>query len=87
MLATRIRSGHRNRRCGHQGEERKLPSLPIRDFDCVRVGDVIVAFGNPFGLEGTATLGIVDTLMRNKVGHEIFEDFITNKLAVEMPPL
>jgi hypothetical protein len=45
-----------------------------------------VAFGNPFGPEGTATLGIVDTLMRNEIGHEIFEDFITNTLAVEMPP-
>jgi serine protease DegQ len=57
-------------------EERNLPSIPIGNSDHVRVGDVIIAVGNPFGLEGTATLGIVSALMRTGVGHEAFEDFM-----------
>ncbi|NJO21965.1 MAG: trypsin-like serine protease, partial [Sphingomonadales bacterium] len=57
-------------------EETNLPSLAVGNSDEVRVGDVIMAVGNPFGLEGTATLGIVSALMRNEVGHEAFEDFM-----------
>jgi Do/DeqQ family serine protease len=57
-------------------EEANLPSIATGNSDEVRVGDVIMAVGNPFGLEGTATLGIVSALMRNEVGHEAFEDFM-----------
>ena len=57
-------------------EEANLPSIAVGNSDEVRVGDVIMAVGNPFGLEGTATLGIVSALMRNEVGHEAFEDFM-----------
>lgn len=57
-------------------EEASLPAIAIGDSDQVRVGDVIMAVGNPFGLEGTATLGIVSALMRTEVGHEAFEDFM-----------
>ena len=53
-----------------------LPSLPVGDSDKVRIGDVVAAVGNPFGLEGTATLGIVSALMRTEVGHGTFEDFM-----------
>ena len=56
--------------------ERELPSLPIGDSDKIRVGDVVAAVGNPYGLEGTATLGIVSALMRTDVGHGAFEDFM-----------
>ncbi len=37
----------------------KLHPLPLGDSDEVQVGDVVVAIGNPFGLRGTMTLGIV----------------------------
>lgn len=57
-------------------EETNLPSIAIGNSDQARVGDVIMAVGNPFGLEGTATLGIVSALMRTEVGHEAFEDFM-----------
>jgi S1-C subfamily serine protease len=57
-------------------EEKRLPSIEIGDSDNIRVGDVVAAVGNPFGLESTATLGIVSALMRSEVGHGAFEDFM-----------
>jgi Do/DeqQ family serine protease len=57
-------------------EAANLPSVPIGDSDQLKVGDIVVAIGNPFGLEGTATMGIVSALMRSDVGYEIFEDFV-----------
>jgi S1-C subfamily serine protease len=56
-------------------EPRGLRALPIGNSDAVRVGDVVLAIGNPFGLEGTATMGIVSASMRTEIGHEAFEDF------------
>jgi S1-C subfamily serine protease len=43
---------------------RALSPLPIGDSDDVQVGDPVVAIGNPFGLERTATTGIVSALQR-----------------------
>jgi serine protease DegQ len=54
---------------------RDLTTMPVGDSDEVRVGDVVLAIGNPFGLEGTATLGIVSATRRSEIGHEAFEDF------------
>ncbi|MGE3919135.1 MAG: trypsin-like peptidase domain-containing protein, partial [Hyphomicrobiaceae bacterium] len=56
-------------------EDRRLAALPLGNSDTVRVGDVVLAIGNPFGLEGTATMGIVSASMRTNIGHEAFEDF------------
>ena len=56
--------------------DRRLPQVAVGNSDKVRVGDVVAAIGNPFGLEGTATLGIVSALMRTEIGHEAFEDFL-----------
>lgn len=63
-------------------EAANLPSVAFGDSDKVRVGDVILAVGNPFGLESTATLGIVSALMRTGVGHEAFEDFMQIDAAI-----
>lgn len=57
-------------------KETGLPSIEIGDSDAMQVGDVIVAVGNPFGLEGTATMGIVSAVMRTEVGHGSFEDYL-----------
>jgi S1-C subfamily serine protease len=43
---------------------RALTPLPLADSNGVEVGDPVVAIGNPFGLERTATLGIVSALQR-----------------------
>lgn len=55
---------------------KKLPEIKIGDSDAVRVGDICAAVGNPFGLEGTATLGIVSAVMRTELGHGTFEDYL-----------
>ncbi len=57
-------------------DEPGLPSIKLGDSDAVRVGDVVAAVGNPFGLEGTATLGIVSAVMRTEIGHGLFEDYL-----------
>jgi S1-C subfamily serine protease len=59
-----------------------LPSVAVGDSDKVRVGDVALAVGNPFGLEGTATMGIVSALMRSQVGHGLVEDFMQIDAAI-----
>lgn len=60
---------------------RPLPSLPFADSDKVRVGDVVVAVGNPFGLGGTVTAGIVSARSRN-VGNGPFDDYIQLDAAI-----
>src|SRR5271170_3613459 len=53
-----------------------LPTLAIGDSSKLQVGDVIFAIGEPFGLGGTATMGIVSATGRGGLGIENYEDFI-----------
>jgi S1-C subfamily serine protease len=48
-------------------QARALTPLPLGNSDAVRVGDSVVAIGNPFGLERTVTAGIVSALQREIV--------------------
>jgi 2-alkenal reductase len=48
-----------------------LVPLPLSDSDQVRVGDFVVAIGNPFGLSGTMTIGIVSALDRTLASQNV----------------
>lgn len=43
----------------------ELPVLPLRDSDSVEVGDLVLAIGNPFGLEQTVSMGIISATARS----------------------
>jgi serine protease Do/serine protease DegQ len=65
-----------------KGEE-KLKALPISDSDKLRVGDYVVAIGNPFGLHQTVTSGIVSALGRSGIGEaDRFEDYIQTDASI-----
>ena len=54
-----------------------LPALPIGNSDSVRVGDVVLAFGNPLGVGQTVTMGIISAKGRaTGLGEGGFEDFL-----------
>ncbi len=53
-----------------------LVDVPRGDTDALRVGDFVVAIGNPFGLGQTVTSGIVSALGRNSLGIHGYEDYI-----------
>ena len=60
----------------------KLPAITFANQDTVRVGDVVLAIGNPFGFGNTVTMGIVSALGRSHLGINRFEDFIQTDAAV-----
>lgn len=59
-----------------------LPYLQFADEKEVKVGDVVLAIGNPFGVGQTVTMGIVSALGRNQVGINTFENFIQTDAAI-----
>lgn len=63
----------------------KLPNLPaitLGDEKRTRVGDVVLAIGNPFGVGQTVTSGIISALGRNQLGINTFENFIQTDAAI-----
>lgn len=61
--------------------EKDLPSVPFGNSDQLRVGDWVVAIGNPFGLGGTVTAGIVSARGRN-IGSGPYDDFIQTDASI-----
>lgn len=59
-----------------------LTALKVADSKQLRVGDFVVAIGNPFGLGQTVTSGIVSALGRSGLGIEGYEDFIQTDASI-----
>jgi serine protease Do len=59
-----------------------LLTLSWGDSDKLRVGEVVLAVGNPYGLNQTVTMGIVSALGRANVGIADYEDFIQTDAAI-----
>ncbi len=59
-----------------------LTALPLADSDKLRVGDFVVAIGNPFGLGQTVTSGIISGLQRSGLGIEGYENFIQTDASI-----
>jgi serine protease Do/serine protease DegQ len=59
-----------------------LVALPMGDATAMRVGDYVVAVGNPFGLGQTVTSGIVSALGRSGLAIEGYEDFIQTDASI-----
>ena len=59
-----------------------LPEIRIGNSDDLKVGDVLLAIGNPFGVGQTVTMGIVSATGRNQLGISTFENFIQTDAAI-----
>jgi serine protease DegQ len=65
-----------------QVEGGPVPAITFGDADALRVGDVVLAIGNPFGVGQTVTMGIVSALGRSQLGINTFENFIQTDAAI-----
>jgi serine protease Do len=59
-----------------------LPVVRIGESGKLKTGDVVLAIGNPFGLNQTITMGIVSAVGRSNIGLADFEDFIQTDAAI-----
>jgi len=65
-----------------QVEAEDLNAIEIANSEKLRVGDFVVAIGNPFGLGQTVTSGIVSALGRSGLGIEKYENFIQTDASI-----
>jgi serine protease Do len=63
-------------------EAKGLPALPWGDSNKLKVGEVVFAIGNPFGLNQTVTMGMISAVGRANVGIADYEDFIQTDAAI-----
>jgi serine protease DegS len=63
-------------------EAENLPTIVIGSSAKLRVGDIVLAIGNPFGVGQTVTQGIISATGRNQLGLNTFEDFIQTDAAI-----
>jgi len=59
-----------------------LPVIPVGDPDALRVGDVVLAIGNPYGMGQTVTMGIVSATGRSQLGITSIENFIQTDASI-----
>ncbi|WP_093558557.1 Do family serine endopeptidase [Pseudoduganella namucuonensis] len=60
----------------------KLPVIVLGQAEAAKVGDVVLAIGNPFGVGQTVTMGIISALGRNNLHINNFENFIQTDAAI-----
>jgi serine protease Do len=63
-------------------EAKDLPTISWGNSDSLQVGEVVLAVGNPYGLNQTVTMGIISALGRANVGIADYEDFIQTDAAI-----
>jgi serine protease Do len=63
-------------------KEKNLPYLELGDSATIRVGEWVVAIGNPFGLAATLTAGVVSAKGRSGIGIADYENFIQTDAAI-----
>ena len=61
-----------------------VPVMPLGRSDTLRVGDIVLAIGNPYGLSQTVTQGIVSATGRDQLGLATFESFIQTDAAINL---
>ncbi|HYA39079.1 MAG TPA: trypsin-like peptidase domain-containing protein [Candidatus Methylomirabilis sp.] len=61
---------------------KNLPVITLGHSEGLRVGDVVLAIGNPYGVGQTVTMGIVSATGRNRLGINTFENFIQTDAAI-----
>jgi serine protease DegS len=59
-----------------------LHKIPLGESEHLRVGDVVLAIGNPFGVGQTVTMGIISATGRDHLGLNTFENFIQTDAAI-----
>ena len=63
-------------------EAKGLTALPWGDSNRLKVGEIVFAIGNPFGLNQTVTMGVIGAVGRANVGIADYEDFIQTDAAI-----
>ncbi|HEX6638474.1 MAG TPA: trypsin-like peptidase domain-containing protein [Steroidobacteraceae bacterium] len=64
--------------------KKNVPVMPIGHSSRVRVGDIVLAIGNPVGLSQTVTQGIVSATGRGQLGVATFENFIQTDAPINV---
>ncbi|MFI8482623.1 Do family serine endopeptidase AlgW [Pseudomonas sp. NPDC078700] len=59
-----------------------MPAITLGRSDNIKIGDVTLAIGNPFGVGQTVTMGIISATGRNQLGLNTYEDFIQTDAAI-----
>ena len=63
-------------------ELQNLPALSIADVSKLRIGDIVLAIGDPFAIGQTVTQGIVSATGRTRVSQNTYENFIQTDAAI-----
>ncbi len=63
-------------------DAKNMPIVPLGDSSSLQVGDTVMAFGNPFGLNFTVTRGSISALGRSQFNIEPLQDFIQTDAAI-----